>query len=680
MSLYRTAFIVIIVAAVLAIGSSAGEGEAQGADGQYQGFGDAGGFLNILPPGQDGSLNGPEAILAQAGTYPPHVRDQLAMYGDLVYNTPGLTEERLLEFFKDASFGVKPEDIDRVYSPTPGVTIVRDKSFGVPHIFGETRYATMFAQGYATAEDRLFLMDALRHVGRARVSEFLGGSRVQPGARPRPAGGGAVQGGGPDGAAERGDRRLGPGRAGRSTPTCWPTSTASTSTSTRRCSTRRSCRPSTRRCSRCRCPGSRRTPSRSRRWSAGSSARAAAASCETTAGCEDLGATLGDPARARAVFDDLHFANDPEAPTTASGTFPYLTNLGPVDPAAHPSVDCASLQPVDDGATSVDDVLAAISDGLGTRTLDAPWGPITLSFTDAMSNALLVSGDRTANGQPIAVFGPQTAYFMPQLLVEKDVHGPGIDARGAAFAGTDIYVQLGRGRDYAWSATSASADNVDQFVLQALRAGRRPGDSRLARIRAERRLRADRALPAHPDRQAERGRAARRPRGPPAVVDGRAHRALRTGRGAGHAQGRHADRDRHPAHDLQQRAWLGARFPPHEQPGHHDRRLRVLPAGDGDGRGLHVQLVLHRLRRHRIPALVPLPAAGAGDRPLPAGVGHGTVRLAGVHHARAAAVRPEPGEGLSLELEQQAGARLEGERPPVLLRAGVPRPAAQPAD
>ena len=60
---------------------------------------------------------------------------------------------------------------------------------------------------------------------------------------------------------------------------------------------------------------------------------------------------------------------------------------------------------------------------------------------------------------------------MPQLLVEKDVHGPGIDARGVAFAGTDLYVQLGRGRDYAWSATSAGADNVDQFVLRLCEPG-----------------------------------------------------------------------------------------------------------------------------------------------------------------------------------------------------------------
>src|SRR6185295_2375865 len=135
--------------------------------GHYRDFNDAGGYLNIVPPGQDGVLNGPEAIAAQAGQYPPHFKDQLGMYGNLVYNVPGLTEDRLLEFYKDASFGVRDDDIDRVYSPTTGVTVVRDASFGVPHIFGTTRSATMFAQGYTGAEDRLFLMDVLRHLGRA---------------------------------------------------------------------------------------------------------------------------------------------------------------------------------------------------------------------------------------------------------------------------------------------------------------------------------------------------------------------------------------------------------------------------------------------------------------------------------------------------------------------------------
>ena len=60
--------------------------------------------------------------------------------------------------------------------------------------------------------------------------------------------------------------------------------------------------------------------------------------------------------------------------------------------------------------------------------------------------------------------GPQVGYFVPQILMEEDLHGPGIDARGAAFAGVNLYVELGHGRDYAWSATTATSDNVDTFA------------------------------------------------------------------------------------------------------------------------------------------------------------------------------------------------------------------------
>jgi acyl-homoserine lactone acylase PvdQ len=56
------------------------------------------------------------------------------------------------------------------------------------------------------------------------------------------------------------------------------------------------------------------------------------------------------------------------------------------------------------------------------------------------SNALLVSARESASGRPIAVFGPQTAYFAPQILMEQDIHGPGIDARGASFPGVNLYV------------------------------------------------------------------------------------------------------------------------------------------------------------------------------------------------------------------------------------------------
>ena len=55
-----------------------------------------------------------------------------------------------------------------------------------------------------------------------------------------------------------------------------------------------------------------------------------------------------------------------------------------------------------------------------------------------MSNALVVSGANTHSGHPVAVFGPQTGYFAPQLLMLQELQGPGISARGASFAGHQL--------------------------------------------------------------------------------------------------------------------------------------------------------------------------------------------------------------------------------------------------
>jgi len=464
MHIRRLALALIGVCAALAL-SPTSTGSAI-IDGHYRGYGDAVGFMNILPPGQDDVLNGPEALGAQAGTYPPHVKDQLSMYGDLVYNTPGLTDDQLSRFFKDASFGVQTADIDRVYSPTADVTVIRDRSFGVPHIFGETRYATMFAQGYTGAEDRLFLMDALRHVGRGRVSEFLGASpgnqqldRDQVSIAPYK--------------EEDLTRQLEEGRLAGGTESeliyqdllayvdgvnqyineaiADPSKLPAEYSALQQVPL----------------PWKKEDTVAIASLVGGVFGKGGGAELSNYCGLQDLTANLGgDATQSRAIFNDLHFANDPEAPTTATKTFPYMTNLGAVDPAAVPALNCGSLRPVDDGTTSVDDAVAAISQGPGPIPLQAPWGLIELNFNDAMSNAVLIGGSKTTTGHPIAVFGPQTSYYIPQLLVEKDVHGPDIDARGVSFAGTDIYVQLGRGRNYAWSATSAGGDNIDTFVLK----------------------------------------------------------------------------------------------------------------------------------------------------------------------------------------------------------------------
>ena len=100
------------------------------------------------------------------------------MYGDLVYATPGLQPDQVGRYFKDATFGVRAEDVERRYSPRADVTIVRDKGFGVPHVYGATRDGAMFGLGYAAAEDRLFFMDVLRHAGRGELAGFAGGANA----------------------------------------------------------------------------------------------------------------------------------------------------------------------------------------------------------------------------------------------------------------------------------------------------------------------------------------------------------------------------------------------------------------------------------------------------------------------------------------------------------------------
>ena len=142
-------------------------------------------------------------------------------------------------------------------------------------------------------------------------------------------------------------------------------------------------------------------------------------------------------AKGLSVWNDLREQSDPSTPVTIASPFPYET-----------------------GPTGVGPGNVALDPGSFTAA-----GPaLRTEQHRLMSNALLISGKRSANGHPIFVAGPQVGYFSPEILMEEDLHGGGLDARGVAFPGLGFYLQIGRGPDYAWSATSASSDVTDQFA------------------------------------------------------------------------------------------------------------------------------------------------------------------------------------------------------------------------
>jgi len=110
------------------------------------------------------------------GTKPAHTDDQLARYASLVDGYTGLTNATIGQFFGDASFGVPSGQVASSIQPRSDVTIVRDRTYGIPHVTGTTRSGTEFGAGYAAAQDRLWLMDLFRHVGRGELTSFAGGA------------------------------------------------------------------------------------------------------------------------------------------------------------------------------------------------------------------------------------------------------------------------------------------------------------------------------------------------------------------------------------------------------------------------------------------------------------------------------------------------------------------------
>ena len=424
---------------------------------------DYGNMLNILPPGQNGLVTSQDALQFEAsGTRPAHSNDQYPLYQDLLYGYHGLQDSGLTNFYKDASFGVKPEDIDASQTVNltyngQGVTIYRDRQFGVPHIYGDSIEAMAYGVGYATAHDRLFLIDVLRHTGAGHLTELVGPSCGDEAMdRSQLALTGYTQQDkqnqldyiatlGPLGAEAR---RMISGEvqginqyisdAETNPTTMMPVEYPAV------------------------------TGGLPQVWQDSDIIDIASlvggifgkgGGSEVAAGhlYQYLSAHFGATAAA-AMFRDFKQADDPAAPSTIQDiNFPYNVH----DPGMAPTAKNAFTDPA---AAVTDPFSAQLDPGCDTNpNLVADIGSLFNGLT-AHSNALVVDAKHSTSGRPIAVFGPQVGYFAPQILMEVDLHAPDFDVRGASFPGTAFLVELGRGQDYAWSATSASNDIVDQRI------------------------------------------------------------------------------------------------------------------------------------------------------------------------------------------------------------------------
>jgi acyl-homoserine lactone acylase PvdQ len=356
----------------------------------------------ILPPGENGSV-----------AFDRNTTDQAKLYDALTPLRGNVTARDVRRFFKPAPLGATLPAGSRTERPRAGLVITRDR-FGVAHVRGKTEADVAFGAGWVTAADRGLLLQLIR--GPARIAAL-----DVPGLDPL---GVALSGKAfvPSAAAEaflanQLDAVRAQGVIGRRLLAVVDAFAAGVNAFNR--SQGVAVPPFT-------------------RVDVVASAALIASQFGTNGGQEAQNAMFLDALEerlgaegARAVFADLRQANDPESPVTVPGSFPQQL---PASPAP--------------GSVVIDD---------GSFTGAPPDVPAVAS------NALLIGAKRSQTGHPILVAGPQVGYFFPEFFAEMELSGGGFDVRGAVFPGVP-FVLIGRGPDFAWSATSSQADSRDLFV------------------------------------------------------------------------------------------------------------------------------------------------------------------------------------------------------------------------
>jgi hypothetical protein len=368
----------------------------------------------ILPPGNFGGI-----------PFTQNSTDQLPLYSGLTPLRDNITDADIDHFFLPEDFQpIEPAHEEQ--TGRPGLRLIYD-SYGIPHIYGQTRADVAFGAGWTTARDRGFLIQLGRGPARAAVADIpnldafslvTSGKSFVPSAateelvtKQRQL---LVDTYGAEGQQILDDAQA----YADGINAYWAAH------------------------------GINQPPATVNDVLAvtafigsifGSGGGGEAANADLLA---KLQGALG-PSEGHKAWDDVMLADDKEAPTTIKKRFDYppLTG-GPVTGSV--LLDANSIQSLDPRVPAA-------------TTAAAP------AHKEA-SNFLITSPHRSASGNSLAVMGPQLGYYYPEIVEQEDLHGPGINAQGIAVPGLAMYILIGRTQNYAWSLTSADGDVRDVYA------------------------------------------------------------------------------------------------------------------------------------------------------------------------------------------------------------------------
>ncbi|MHB8571902.1 MAG: penicillin acylase family protein [Candidatus Dormibacteria bacterium] len=393
--------------------------------------------VNVVPPGESGFMNLATfaQVQAQGGSYGTHFGDQMANYADWTYKP--------FQFGPNPGNGTHPGGM-------AGVTVVRD-GYGVPQIYADNETDLAYGIGYAMAQDRLFQMEVFRRVGHGTLSQLVGVSglpmdelvdRVTEGAGARA-------------------QELATHPADNANLTAFSAGVnqviMEATTDPTRMPAEFSLLGDL--------PIAQWTPDDTLAFGEyagrffGEFGHGELSAAQTYS---DLVQKLGQPAAEKA-FNDVYALNDPTAPTIidpADGTFPH--HFSPAVPTGFTGSAYANHDPALYGASGS---LAAAAQRVDSQQQLVQTLQRTLGLPRFGSNAIVVDGTKTADGNPLLWSGPQTGWAVPGFFWEAEMHDPQRDERGVMVPAIPLMV-IGRNSDSTFSVTSGLDANSDLFVEQ----------------------------------------------------------------------------------------------------------------------------------------------------------------------------------------------------------------------
>ncbi len=161
------------------------------------------------------------------------------------------------------------------------------------------------------------------------------------------------------------------------------------------------------------------------------------------------------PADFMAMFNDLRWLDDPDALTYIPPGESIL--LAPMTAAAAP-------QPVTAGATPDFPDLRQVADRMSETTRNVKESLESINaYVKMGSYAWVVSGDKTASGNPILYSGPQMGFDVPSIVTEGSIRAGGFEISGMTVPGLPSLI-ISRTPHHALAMMTGHANTEDYYL------------------------------------------------------------------------------------------------------------------------------------------------------------------------------------------------------------------------